>query len=410
MTNERGDKHRAAERGPDRRAEVRHGVLKPADLAALLVGDRRHRDAPELRRQRSDTEAGEQHRPRHDLGPGAGVERAHHHGQPGEQGEEADLDDPARGCVRKDLRDAGGGEQQGVELRTGGTSSSPTRLGPWRLAARRLRRNKTALFFDIGGKKTYVVDPTGIPIGPTWHSRYFLGADANGRDVAVRLLYGGRNSLEIGIIATIITMFFAMILGIAAGFFRGVTDGVITRILDVLWAFPAVLLGVALGVTLAVSSINFGLFTLRGGSLFVPAVVVGIVYIPYVAKPVRGQVLTLREREFVDAARQQGLSNWQIMFSEVLPNLGSTIVVFVPLILANAILLEAVLSYLGAGVQPPTPSWGTMISDGIQTIPAAFHNVLAPGIMLVLTVLSINVFGDGLRDALDPRSKVRIAH
>jgi peptide/nickel transport system permease protein len=321
----------------------------------------------------------------------------------------------------------------------------PPGLGPWRLAGRRLRRNKTALFFggvflvivilcllapvyakhiahagvatqnidkpiNIGGKKTFVVDPTGIPIGPTWHSQYFLGADANGRDVAVRLLYGGRNSLEIGVVATLITMFFAMILGVAAGYFRGVTDGVITRILDVLWAFPAVLLGVALGVTLAVSSIDFGLFTLKGGSLLVPAVVVGIVYIPYVAKPVRGQVLTLREREFVDAARQQGLSNRQIMMSEILPNLGSTIVVFVPLILANAILLEAGLSYLGAGVQPPNPSWGTMISDGIQTIPAAFHNVLAPGIMLVLTVLSINVFGDGLRDALDPRSKVRIAH
>jgi peptide/nickel transport system permease protein len=139
-------------------------------------------------------------------------------------------------------------------------------------------------------------------------------------------------------------------------------------------------------------------------------VVIGVVYIPYVAKPVRGQVLTLREREFVDAARQQGLSHWQIMFSEILPNLASTIIVFVPLILANAILLEAALSYLGVGVQPPNPSWGNMISDGIASIPAAFHNVLVPGIMLVLAVMSINVFGDGLRDALDPRAKVRIAH
>ena len=138
--------------------------------------------------------------------------------------------------------------------------------------------------------------------------------------------------------------------------------------------------------------------------------VIGIVYIPYVAKPMRGQVLTLREREFVDAARQQGLGHMRIMFSEVLPNLASTIIVFIPLILANAILLEAALTYLGAGVQPPNPSWGTMISDGISTIPEAFHNVLVPGIMLVLTVLSINVFGDGLRDALDPRAKVRIAH
>jgi peptide/nickel transport system permease protein len=121
-------------------------------------------------------------------------------------------------------------------------------------------------------------------------------------------------------------------------------------------------------------------------------------------------VLTLREREFVDAARQQGLSHWQIMFSEILPNLASTIIVFIPLILANAILLEAALSFLGAGVQPPNPSWGTMISDGISTIPAAFSNVLVPGIMLVLAVMSVNIFGDGVRDALDPRAKVRIAH
>jgi peptide/nickel transport system permease protein len=320
----------------------------------------------------------------------------------------------------------------------------PPGLGPWRLAWRRLRRNKTALFFGglflvivvmcllapvyakyvahttpatqhidrpivIGGKKVYVVDLTGIPIGPTWKSKYFLGADAIGRDVAVRLLYGGRNSLLIGFVATIITMFFAMILGVVAGFYRGAADGVISRMLDVIWAYPAVLLGVALGVTLAVGGINFGLFTLSGNTLMVPAVVVGIVYIPYVAKPVRGQVLQLREREFIDAARQQGLSNFQIMMFEVLPNLASTVIVFVPLILANAILLEAALSFLGAGVQPPNPSWGTMISDGVDTIPAAFHNVLAPGIMLVLTVLSINVFGDGLRDALDPRAKVRIA-
>ena len=168
--------------------------------------------------------------------------------------------------------------------------------------------------------------------------------------------------------------------------------------LDIIWAFPAVLLGVALGTRLAVGGIG----PIHGTFLLLPAFVIGIVYIPYVAKPVRAQVLQLREREFMDAARQQGLSDWQIMFSEILPNLASTIVVFIPLILANAILLEAGLSYLGAGVQPPNPSWGTMISDGIGTIPAAFSNVLVPGIMLVLAVMSINIFGDGLRDALDP--------
>ena len=171
------------------------------------------------------------------------------------------------------------------------------------------------------------------------------------------------------------------------------------------------LLGIALGATLALSGLDLAIVKINGNTLAVPAVVVGIVYIPYVAKPVRGQVLTLREREFVDAARQQGLgSNVRIMLLEVMPNLASTIVVFIPLILANAILLEAGLSYLGAGIKPPQPSWGTMISDGVSTIPAAFHNVLVPGIMLVLCVMSINIFGDGLRDALDPRSKVRIAH
>jgi len=318
----------------------------------------------------------------------------------------------------------------------------PPGIGPWRLAGKRLRRNKVALFFGglfllivilcllapvyssdiahaglaqnfldhpvkIGNKSQYVVSTTGIPIGPTWHTRFLLGADANGRDVAVRLLYGGRNSLEIGAIATLITMVLALILGIVAGYFRGLVDGFISRALDVIWAFPAVLLGITLGVSLAVGG-GFGPF--KGNTLFVPAFVVGIVYIPYVAKPVRGQVLTLREREFVDAARQQGLSHVRIMFSEILPNLASTIVVFVPLILANAILLEAALSYLGAGVQPPNPSWGTMISDGIDQIPAAFHDVLVPGIMLVLAVMSINIFGDGLRDAFDPRAKVRIAH
>jgi peptide/nickel transport system permease protein len=318
----------------------------------------------------------------------------------------------------------------------------PPGLGPWRLAWRRLKRNKTALFFGgvfivilvlcllapvyshdiahigpatenitgtvkVGGKTKDVVSLTGIPIGPTWQfSHYFLGADGNGRDVAVRLLYGGRNSLEIGAVATLITMVIALILGIVSGYFRGLADGVISRFLDVIWAYPAVLLGITLGTVLAVGGIG----PLKGTTLMVPAVVIGVVYIPYVAKPVRGQVLQLREREFIDAARQQGLGHMRIMFSEILPNLASTIIVFIPLILANAILLEAGLTYLGAGVQPPNASWGSMISDGIGTIPEAFHDVLVRGIMLVLAVLSINVFGDGLRDALDPRAKVRIAH
>jgi peptide/nickel transport system permease protein len=171
-----------------------------------------------------------------------------------------------------------------------------------------------------------------------------------------------------------------------------------------------VLLGIALGTSLALGGISLGLFSLKGNSLMVPAAIIGFVYIPYVAKPLRAQVLTLRQKEFIDAARVQGFGPARIMFTELLPNLASTIIVFLPLILANAILLEAGLSYLGAGVQPPNPSWGTMISDGIRLIPSAMHLTFVPGIMLVLCVLGINVFGDGARDALDPRAKVRLEH
>lgn len=264
---------------------------------------------------------------------------------------------------------------------------------------------------SVGGKQVDVVSPKGVPIGPTWKGRFLLGADSNGRDVAVRLLYGGRNSLEIAGVATLITIVLSVLLGTLAGYMRGLTDGVLSRLFDLVWAYPAVLLGVALGVALAVGGINLGLFTLHSGSLLLPAFVIGIVFFPYVAKPLRAQALSLREREFVDAARMMGypppFGSIRIMVGEILPNLTSTIVVFVPLIVANAILLEAGLSYLGAGVQDPNPSWGTMMADGIRLIPGAIHLVLVPGIMLVLTVLSVNVFADGVRDALDPKAIVR---
>ena len=311
----------------------------------------------------------------------------------------------------------------------------PPGLGPYKLAWRRLRRNKVALAFGglfllivivcllapvyanhiaHSGPNDEHVDTAlnqfGLPIGPTWHAKFFLGADNTGRDVAVRLLYGGRNSLQIGAEATIITIILATLLGIVAGYFRGPADGLISRAFELIWAYPVYLLGIALGVVLAISGINIGPIHLSGNSLQIPAIIIGIIYIPYVGKAVRGQVLGLREREFVDAARQQGLGHFRIMYSEILPNVASTIIVFVPLIMANAILTEAGLSFLGAGVRPPNPSWGTMISEGIGLLPAAVHTMLVPGIMLVLCVLGINVFGDGVRDALDPRAKIRIDH
>src|SRR5690349_6849516 len=163
----------------------------------------------------------------------------------------------------------------------------------------------------VNGKD--VVSVAGIPIGPTWHGRFFLGADSNGRDVAVRLLYGGRNSLFIAGVATLITMILAIIIGVASGYFRGAVDGVLSRGLDLVWAYPVVILGVALGTTLAVGGLNLGLFQLKGNSLMVPAVIIGVIYVPYVAKPVRGQLLSLRLREFVGAARAMGLGNTRLM-------------------------------------------------------------------------------------------------
>lgn len=261
----------------------------------------------------------------------------------------------------------------------------------------------------IDGKLTNVVSVDDLPIGPTFHSRYFFGADALGRDLAVRTLYGGRTSLLIGAVATLITMVGATILGVLAGFFRGVTDTIISRILDLIWAYPALLLGIALGVSLALSGLVVGGVTIiAAGSNLLPALVIGVVYIPYVARPIRGEVLVLREREFVDAARTLGSSRFRIMITEVLPNLTSTLIVFLALQLAQSVVLEASLSYLGAGVQPPNASWGTLLSDGTQNVVASPHLVLVPGIMLILTVLAVNVLGDGVRQAFDPRARIRV--
>jgi peptide/nickel transport system permease protein len=317
--------------------------------------------------------------------------------------------------------------------------------GPWRLALRRLRRNKTGLAFglvfvliaawclaaplwskhvadtgpntnhisdkvEIDGKQKDVVSVDGIPIGPTWRGKFLLGADRNGRDTAVRLLYGGRNSLFIGITAALITALLAVLVGLLAGYSGGVVDGVLSRTLDVIWAFPVILLGVALGVALALGGLQLGPITIKGDSLWIPTLVIAFVYVPYMARPVRGLVLSLKEKEFVEAARAQGAGPLRIMLSELVPNLSSTIVVFVPLLVANAILLEAALSFLGAGVQEPEASWGTMIGDGVDLLITAEHLAIVPGLMLVLTVLSLNVFGDGVRDALDPRAKVRLEH
>ena len=247
------------------------------------------------------------------------------------------------------------------------------------------------------------------PIGPTWRlGSYFLGADNQGRDVMARLLYGGLTSLLIAGSATLLTLTLATILGLAAGFFGGLTDIILSRILDVLWAFPVYLLAISLSIVLIAHGIQVGPIKIESGSLWLPIFIIGIVYIPYVARPIRGQVLSLRESEFVLAAIGLGVPSHRILLRDILPNVSTTLIVFVPLMMALNMLTESALSFLSIGVQPPDASWGSIIQDGQGLLYSRPWVAMAPGIAIVLCVLALNVLGDGLRDALDPRSKIRL--
>ncbi len=329
-------------------------------------------------------------------------------------------------------------------------NSSNTSRGPWATAINRLRHDRIALValavflliviaclcapiyawwagvapfkstldavVTIDGVQRPVMElpTTGLalgytPIGPTWRlGNYFLGADNQGRDVMARLLYGGLNSIIIAASATTFTLIFATALGLLAGFFGGLVDMVISRILDVLWAFPVYLLAISLSIVLITQGISIGPFVIDSGSLWLPIFIIGIIYIPYVARPIRGQVMSLRQSDFVMAAIGLGAPSGRILWKDILPNVSTTLIVFIPIMMALNMLTESALSFLSIGVQPPDASWGTIIQDGqglLYTRPAV---ALAPGFMIVISVLSLNVFGDGLRDALDPRSKIKL--
>ncbi len=247
------------------------------------------------------------------------------------------------------------------------------------------------------------------PIGPTWEiGNYFLGADNQGRDVMTRLLYGGLNSFLIASAATIFTLLVGTTLGLVAGFFGGFVDTVLSRILDILWAFPVYLLAISLSIVLIAHGIQIGPITIESGSLWLPIFIIGVVFIPYVARPIRGQVLSLRESEFVLAAIGLGVPSHRILLRDILPNVSTTLIVFVPLMMALNMLTESALSFLSIGVQPPDASWGTIIQDGQGLLYSRPMVALAPGLAIVLSVLALNVLGDGLRDALDPRSKIKL--
>jgi peptide/nickel transport system permease protein len=246
------------------------------------------------------------------------------------------------------------------------------------------------------------------PIGPTWRAPYFLGADSQGRDVMARIFYGGRNSLLISASSTLICLVLAAIIGIVAGFFGGITDTVLSRFLDILWAFPIYLLAISLSIVLISHGLTIGPITLTAGSLLLPICIIGIVFVPYVARPIRGQVLSLKSTEFVLAAIGLGVPDRRILWRDIFPNVVTTLIVFGPLMMALNMLTESALSFLSIGVQPPAASWGTIIQDGQTLIYTRPLVAVAPGIAIVATVLALNVFGDGLRDALDPRSKIRV--
>ena len=254
---------------------------------------------------------------------------------------------------------------------------------------------------DIHGSLTNFI---GLPkLGPT--GNYWGGVDTLGRDVFVRTLYGARTSLSVAFIATGISVAIGIALGIMAGFYGGWIDTLVSRAVDIVLSLPVLLL--AIGIAAACSTSPNGCLNglIQPGQTLV-IFIIALFGWPYMARIVRGSTLSLREREFVEAARATGFGNRHIMFREILPNLAAPIIVYTTLLIPSNILFEASLSFLGVGIPPDVPSWGKMISDATegQLYRFAWWMLLFPGLGLVLTTLTFNLLGDGLRDALDPRT------
>jgi ABC-type dipeptide/oligopeptide/nickel transport system permease subunit len=248
-------------------------------------------------------------------------------------------------------------------------------------------------------QQTSALDDFGLPSGPS--SEHLFGVDPIGRDVFARVLYGAQVSLTVAFLGTGLSVIFGVLLGTVAAFYRGWVDTAIARTLDVMLAFPVLLLG--LGLATACSGENGCLGGLIQPGLSVVIFIIVLANTPYVARIIRGQVLSLREKEFVEASRSLGASNVRIMFRDILPNLVAPIIVYATLFIPANILLEAALSFLGVGVQPPRASWGDMLSDAVSIFDVAWWFMFFPGMALLLTVLAFNLVGDGLQDALNPK-------
>ncbi|MGZ4358746.1 MAG: ABC transporter permease [Gaiellaceae bacterium] len=247
----------------------------------------------------------------------------------------------------------------------------------------------------------YLNQTNGLPTGPNGAHHMYFGVDGVGEDVFSRVLYGARVSLEVALIATFFSVLIGVVLGLLAGFYRGWVDTAIARFIDIMLAFPVLLL--ALGIAAACNLGNGCLGGLIKPGIQTVIVTITIVNWTYIGRIIRGQTLSLREKEFVEAARASGAKDSTILFRELLPNLVAPIIVYSTLIIPSNILFEAALSYLGVGINPPNASWGQMISDSSQIYYVAWWYFAFPGAALLITVLAFNLLGDGVRDALDPR-------
>jgi ABC-type dipeptide/oligopeptide/nickel transport system permease subunit len=284
---------------------------------------------------------------------------------------------------------------------------------PWLLAWQRLRRDRVAMISLVvivliilmavfAPLATWLtghppneqyrqigLTADGLPKGPS--SQFWFGTDDLGRDIFVRIAYGARVSLLVGVVSTGIAVAIGVIVGLAAGFFGGLVDTILARLVDVILCVPFLLVAIAL-------------VSITGPSLSITIFVIGFFSWASVARIVRGQVLSLREREFVEAARSLGASDSRIMFVDILPNVLAPVLVYTTLLIPVVIVVEATLAFLGLGLPPPTADWGGMLSDGQNYYTTAWWYLFCPGAALLITTLAFNLFGDGVRDAFDPRS------
>jgi peptide/nickel transport system permease protein len=244
-----------------------------------------------------------------------------------------------------------------------------------------------------------LTDSFGSPLGPS--AAHPFGVDEQGRDVMARVIYGARVSLVVGIVGTAIATLIGVVVGLLAGFYRGWVDTLLSRLTDLVLSMPILLLGLGIGAACSVRGCLSG--AIQPGLQEI-LLLIGFLTWTYVARIVRGLVLSLRESEFVVASRALGASNLRIMFREILPNLVAPIIVYSSLLIPLNILLEAALSFLGVGIRAPTASWGQMIASATPIFNTAWWYMVFPGLALLFTVLAFNLLGDGLRDALNPRT------